>query len=95
MDEFGFSGFDHMVWHYNSEEEYEKGVKSMAERFRRPVEDIKRDKFMGTTDVVVEKFREAENMGVDTMIIFIRPNGDVALAKENLSKFREEVINQL
>lgn len=95
LDEFGFSGFDHMVWHYDSEEEYEKGVKSMAERFRRPVEDIKRDKFMGTTDVLVEKFREAEDMGVDTMIVFVRPTGDVKLAKENLSKFRDEAINQL
>ena len=95
LDNFGFSGFDHMVWHYNTEEEYEKGAKTMAERFKRPVEDVKRDKFMGTSDVLVEKFREAEDMGVDTMIIFVRPTGDVKLAKENLSKFRDEVITQL
>ena len=50
---------------------------------------------MGTSDVLVEKFREAEDMGVDTMIVFVRPTGDVKLAKENLSKFRDEVINQL
>ena len=93
--DFGFSGFDHMVWHYDTEEEYEKGAKAMAERFRRPIEDVKRDKFMGTTDVLVEKFRKAEDLGVDTMIVFVRPYGDVGLAKENLSKLRDEVINQL
>jgi alkanesulfonate monooxygenase SsuD/methylene tetrahydromethanopterin reductase-like flavin-dependent oxidoreductase (luciferase family) len=92
---FGFSGFDHMVWQYDSDEEYEKGVKSMAERFRRPVEDMKRDRFMGTSDVLIEKFREAGDMGVDKMIIFVRPTGDVGLAKENLSKFRDEVITQV
>ena len=95
LDEFGFSGFDHMVWHYNSTEDYEKGVMATAERFRRPVETVKQDMFMGTSDVLVEKFRRAEDMGVDTMIIFVRPTGDLGLAKENLTRFRDEVIAQL
>ena len=84
-----------MVWHYGSTEEYEKGARTTAERFRRPAEDVKRDMFMGTTDVLVEKFRKAGDMGVDTMIIFVRPTGDVKLAKENLGRFRDEVISQL
>ncbi|MBT5643300.1 hypothetical protein HOJ44_09300, partial [Candidatus Bathyarchaeota archaeon] len=95
QDEFGFSGFDHMVWHYGSTEEYEKGARDTAERFRRPVETVNQDLFMGTTEVLIEKFRKAEDMGVDTMIIFVRPTGDVKLAKENLSRFRDEVISQL
>jgi alkanesulfonate monooxygenase SsuD/methylene tetrahydromethanopterin reductase-like flavin-dependent oxidoreductase (luciferase family) len=95
LDDFGFSGFDHMVWHYSSMEEYEKGSRATAERFRKPLETVKQDMFMGTTDVLVEKFRKAEDMGVDTMIIFVRPTGDLGLAKENLSRFRDEVISQI
>lgn len=95
LDKFSFGGFDHMVWHYNTDEEYEKGAKAMADRFKRPLEEVKRDRFMGTSDVLVEKFRKAEDMGVDTMILFVRPKGDVKLAKGNLSKFRDEVITQL
>jgi hypothetical protein len=95
QDEFGFSGFDHMVWHYDSMEDYEKGSRATAERFRRPVKTVKQDMFMGTTEVLIEKFRKAEDMGVDTMIIFVRPTGALALAKENLARFRDEVISQL
>lgn len=95
LDDFGFSGFDHMVWHYSSMEEYEKGARTTAERFRKTLETVKQDMFMGTTDVLVDKFRKAEDMGVDMMIIFVRPTGDLGLAKENLSHFRDEVISQI
>jgi hypothetical protein len=95
LDNFGFSGFDHMVWHYDNEYEYTNGVKTMATRFRCSEDEVRKDRFMGTSDVLVEKFREAADMGVDMMIIFVRPTGDVTLAKENLSKFRDEVITQL
>ena len=56
---------------------------------------MKQDMFVGTTEVLIEKFRKAEDMGVDTMIIFVRPTGALALAMENLARFRDEVISQL
>ncbi len=95
LSDFGFSGFDHMVWHLDSDEEYWKMVKKIADRFRKPREEVRRDMFMGTTEVLVDKFRQAEDMGVDTMIIFVRPTGAVNLAKENLSRFWDEVATQL
>jgi len=51
--------------------------------------------FMGTTDVLVDKFQKAKDIRVDTMIIFVSPMGDLELAKENLSRFRDEVISQI
>ncbi len=95
IDDFGFSGFDHMVWHYKNDEEYDAGAKALSERFRKSVDEVKRDRFMGTTETLIEKFRTAQDMGVDTMIVFVRPTGDVGLAKENISRFRDEVIGQL
>ena len=95
LDTFDFSGFDHLVWHYDSDDEYKKGIKSMAERFKRPTEDIIRDRFIGTSEKLIEQFQKAEDLGVDSMIIFVRPTGNVDQAKENLSRFKDEVINQL
>ena len=92
LEEFGFSGFDHTVWLYDTEEEYDKAVKVFAERRKRSVEQVKADMFMGTSEALVEKFRAAEDLGVDTMILFVRPTGDVGLAKENLARFRDEVV---
>lgn len=95
LDDFGFSGFDHTVWHYGSEDEYDKGARASAERFRRPVEKVKEEMFMGTTEVLIDKFRRAWDLGIDTMIVFVRPTGNLELAKENLTRFRDEVISQL
>ena len=52
------------------------------------------------TGVTTERFKRSaetvtQNMGVDTMIMFVRPNGGLALAKENLPRFRDEVISRL
>ncbi len=58
------------------------------------MEIVKRDMFMGTTDVFIEMFRRAENTGVDTMRIFMRPTGGLGLAKENMTRFVDEVISQ-
>jgi alkanesulfonate monooxygenase SsuD/methylene tetrahydromethanopterin reductase-like flavin-dependent oxidoreductase (luciferase family) len=95
LDDFGFSGFDHTVWMYDSYKEYDKAARVFAERRKRAVEQVKADMFMGTSEVLVEKFRVACDMGVDLMILFVRPTGDVELAKENLARFRDEVVQQL
>ena len=52
------------------------------------------------TGVTTERFKRSaetvtQNMGVDTMIIFVRPTWGLTLAKENLPRFRDEVISQL
>ena len=95
LEDFGFSGFDHTVWLYDTDEEYEKAAKAFAERRKRAVEQVKADMFMGTSEALVEKFRAASDLGVDQMILFVRPTNDLGLAKENLARFRDEVIQQL
>jgi hypothetical protein len=54
------------------------GVK--AGRFRKPIETVKQDMFMGTTDVLVDKFQKAEDM--DMMIIFVRPTGNLGVISQ-------------
>ena len=65
----------------------QKGRLAKAERFKRVVETVKQDLFIGATDV--------EDRGVDTMIMFVRPAGGLGLTEENLTRSRDDVISQL
>ena len=52
------------------------------------------------TWVTTERFKRSEetltqDMGVNIRIIFVRSTGGLALAKENLPRFRDEVISRL
>lgn len=95
LGDFSFSAFDHTVWVYDTEEEYNAAAERTAERMKRPLEEVKRDMFMGTPEALVDKMRQAWDLGIDLMILYVRPTGDVDVAKERLSLFRDEVIRRL
>ena len=75
--------------------EYENTVKRIAERSKRNPEEVKADIFAGTSEVLVDKFRQAEDLGVKMMIVYVRSERNIQAMKEKLSKFRDEVIKQL
>jgi hypothetical protein len=59
------------------------------------VENIKENAFVGTPEALVEKLRKAEDLGMKMMIAYVRPASNVEESKEQLTKFRDEVIRQL
>jgi hypothetical protein len=59
------------------------------------VEDVKGDVFSGTAEVLVDKFRKAEDLGVKMMVVYIRSASTLEEMKERLSRFRDEVIKEL
>jgi len=56
---------------------------------------VEGDVFSGTAEVLVEKFRKAEDMGVKMMVVYITPATTVEEMKGTLSLFNDEVIQEL
>jgi hypothetical protein len=59
------------------------------------MEDVKGDVFSGTAEVLVDKFRKAEDLGVKMMVVYIRSASTLDEMKERLSRFKDEVIKEL
>ena len=95
MEDFFFSGFATRVTVNESDGEYNALVKKVAEVSDRSVEDVKGDVFSGTAEVLVDKFRKAEDLGVKMMVVYIRSASTLEEMKERLSRFRDEVIKEL
>jgi alkanesulfonate monooxygenase SsuD/methylene tetrahydromethanopterin reductase-like flavin-dependent oxidoreductase (luciferase family) len=95
IEDFFFSGFATRVTVNDGAGEYDALVKKLAESSNRSLEDVKGDVFSGTAEVLVEKFRKAEDMGVKMMVVYITPARTVEGMKGTLSRFNDEVIQEL
>ncbi len=83
-----------MIWMYGTEEEYNEGAKKFVKQGK-TLKDVKRDLFMGTPEVLVEKLRQAKDLGLDHLIFYVRPKGSVEVAKQNLAEFKDKVIDRV
>lgn len=95
LDTFELSAFDHTVWLYETDDDYTTAAKKIAESRKRPIEDVKSDLFMGTAETLIDKIRTAEDLGVKLIIIYVRPTGDLEVALEKMTAFRDEVIRRI
>lgn len=95
LEDFFVSGFAPQVTINKDEGEYESMAKRIAKRTSRTMEEVKRDIFAGTPEILVEKFRQAEDLGVKMMIVYVRPARTVEEMKERLTAFKDSVIEGL
>jgi len=95
LEDFYVSSFASQTTLADSMNEYEDMVKRIAERSKREPSIVKEDILAGTSEILVDKFRRAEDLGVKLMIVYIRPANNIQAMKDKLSQFRDEVINQL
>jgi alkanesulfonate monooxygenase SsuD/methylene tetrahydromethanopterin reductase-like flavin-dependent oxidoreductase (luciferase family) len=95
IEDFFFSGFATRVTVNDGAGEYDALAKKLAESSNRSLDDVKGDVFSGTAEVLVEKFRKAEDMGVKMMVVYITPATTVEEMKGTLSLFNDEVIQEL
>jgi alkanesulfonate monooxygenase SsuD/methylene tetrahydromethanopterin reductase-like flavin-dependent oxidoreductase (luciferase family) len=95
IEDYFFSGFATQVTVNESDREYTASAKKIAEMSNRSVEDVKGDVFSGTAEVLVNKFRKAEDLGVKMMVVYIRPATTLEEMKERLSRFNDEVIKEI
>jgi alkanesulfonate monooxygenase SsuD/methylene tetrahydromethanopterin reductase-like flavin-dependent oxidoreductase (luciferase family) len=94
-EKFLYTGFEHtMIW-CKDEAEYDALAKQQAQRGRTTPEYVKKNYFVGTTEALIEKLRSADELGLDMMVIYVRPASTLSEAKEKLSGFRDEVVKQL
>jgi len=89
IDKYLLSGFAPVTLAQN-EGEYESILRRIAERTSKSVDDVRADVFSGTPEILVGKYREVKDLGVDLMILIPRAS-DLEGMKEGLARFRDEV----
>ncbi|MFX0052959.1 MAG: hypothetical protein ACFE8U_16910, partial [Candidatus Hermodarchaeota archaeon] len=60
-----------------------------------PKEELKQYGFIGTPEVLVNKFRQATDLGVKMMVSNLSPTNNVSEMKDKLISFKDEVISNL
>jgi alkanesulfonate monooxygenase SsuD/methylene tetrahydromethanopterin reductase-like flavin-dependent oxidoreductase (luciferase family) len=92
---FRYTGLEHtMIW-CKDDVEYDVLAKQQALRGRTTPDYVKKNHFVGTTEALINKLRAADELGLEMMVIYVRPASTLSEAKEKLSSFRDEVVKQL
>ncbi len=91
MRDFYLHGFT-IVTPTRSQAETDALLKKIARD--RPVKEVAEDSFVGTPEVLVEKLRAAEDVGMK-MMIAIPKSGKLAEVKETCATLRDEVFSRL
>jgi len=88
------SGFAPSVYLMKDTDEYEATLKRWAQRGTDPV-DAKAHDFIGTPEVLVEKWRRAMDHGMKMSVINVRPSSTIPENIEMLARFKDQVATQL
>ena len=88
------SGFAPSVYLMKDTDEYEATIKRWAQRGTDPAEAKAHD-FIGTPEVLVEKWRRAMDQGMKMSVINVRPSSTIPENIEMLARFKDQVATQL
>ncbi|MFX0014303.1 MAG: LLM class flavin-dependent oxidoreductase [Promethearchaeota archaeon] len=94
LSDFFISGFSAIHIAKNNEE-YDMIIKDLVTKGKRPKEELKQYGFIGTPEILVNKFRQATDLGVKMMISDLRPTNNISEMKDKLISFKDEVISNL
>ncbi len=94
LSDFFISGFSAIHIAKNNEE-YDMIIKDLITKGKKSKEELKQYGFIGTPEVLVDKFRQATKLGVKMMVSDLRPTNNVSEMKDNLILFKDEVISNL
>lgn len=94
VDDVFISGFAPSVHLIKDDAEYEDTLRKWAERGTDP-EEARANDFIGTSEVLVEKWRKAIDMGMRMSIINVRPGKTLQDNVDMLARFKDEVASQL
>jgi alkanesulfonate monooxygenase SsuD/methylene tetrahydromethanopterin reductase-like flavin-dependent oxidoreductase (luciferase family) len=94
VDDVFIHGFAPSVWLFDTQEEYDtylqkqkvdgKDAKAIAEK-----------DFVGTPEVLIEKWRKTMDLGMTMSVINVKPHADIQSNIEMLAKFKDEIASQL
>jgi alkanesulfonate monooxygenase SsuD/methylene tetrahydromethanopterin reductase-like flavin-dependent oxidoreductase (luciferase family) len=88
------SGFAPSVYLMKDKDAYEATLKRWAQRGTDPAEAKAHD-FIGTPEVLVEKWRRAMDHGMKMSVINVRPSGTIPENIEMLARFKDQVATEL
>jgi alkanesulfonate monooxygenase SsuD/methylene tetrahydromethanopterin reductase-like flavin-dependent oxidoreductase (luciferase family) len=94
VDDVFISGFAPSVYLMKDDAEYEDTLRKWAERGTDP-EEARSNDFIGTPDVLVEKWRKAMDLGMRMSVINVRPGKTLQDNADMLARFRDQVATQL
>ncbi len=94
MADYYYSGFGG-IYYAKNEEDYEKQVAKVAETQKKSVQEVRKNLFIGTSEILVEKLRRASDLGVKLLVFAPRPARSVEETNELLATLRDEVFSQL
>ncbi|MFW9906139.1 MAG: LLM class flavin-dependent oxidoreductase [Candidatus Thorarchaeota archaeon] len=93
LKDFFISGFSAIHIAKNNEE-YDLIIKDLATKVKKPKE-LKPYGFIGTPEILIDKFRQATDLGVKMIVSAIKPANNVSEMKDKLILFKDEVISVL
>ncbi|MFX1286782.1 MAG: LLM class flavin-dependent oxidoreductase [Promethearchaeota archaeon] len=94
LSDFFISGFSAIHIAKNNEE-YDMIIKALVTKGKKPKEELKQYGFIGTPEILVNKLRQATDLGVKMMVSDLRPMNNVSEMKDKLVSFKDEVISNL
>jgi alkanesulfonate monooxygenase SsuD/methylene tetrahydromethanopterin reductase-like flavin-dependent oxidoreductase (luciferase family) len=93
-DDVFISGFAPSVYLMRDRAEYEETLRRWGERGT-DVNQARESEFIGTPEVLIEKWRRAADMGMKMSVINVRPGNTIRDNIEMLARFRDEVAKRL
>ena len=94
VDDVFISGFAPSVYLMKNEDEYEATLRKWRERGT-DIEAAREYDFIGTPEILVEKWRRAMDMGMNMSVINVKPFKTLEENKEMLALFKDQVASQL
>ncbi|MCW4012494.1 MAG: LLM class flavin-dependent oxidoreductase [Candidatus Bathyarchaeota archaeon] len=94
VDDVFISGFAPSVYLMKNEAEYEKTLQTWKERGT-DIKVAREYDFIGTPEVLIEKWRRAMDLGMKMSIINVRPSKTISENTEMLALFKDKVASQL
>ena len=94
VDDVFISGFAPTVYLMKNEAEYEATLQKWKQRGT-DVSVAREYDFIGTPEVLIEKWRKAMDLGMKMSIIIVRPSQSIADDARMLALFKDQVASQL
>ena len=94
VDDVFISGFAPSVWLFKTQDEYDAYLQKQKEGGK-DTKAIAENDFVGTPQVLIEKWRKAMDLGMTMSVINVKPHKDIPTNLEMLVKFKDEVASQL
>ncbi len=94
VDDVFISGFAPSVWLFDTQEGYDAYLQKQKADGK-DAKAIAENDFVGTPEVLIEKWRKAMDLGMTMSVINVKPFKDISSNIEMLAKFKDEVASQL